>query len=344
MKKLIILAALFLGVGMTSCSNEDTDFDDFDYSTVYFAYQTPIRTLVLGEDIYDTTLDNAHKCKIMATTGGVYSNGKNIHIGITVDNSLCNNLMYDEEKPVLAMPSNYYTLAANEIIIPKGDLMGGVEVQLTDAFFADAKSVETTYVIPVRMTQVQGVDSILSGKPNVPEANPLEVSDWETAPKNYILYAIKYINPWTGHYLRRGVDNIKGNNGDTSLDFQLVYHAAYVEKDEVCETFTESMTTISLPLSTKDKGGNKLDYTLLATFSADGSCVINAPEDATYLVSGTGSYVVDGDAWGNAPKDALYLDYSIDFGDATHACQDTLVIRDRGITMETFTPSVGLPD
>lgn len=342
MKKLSILAALLLGVGMTSCSNEDTDFPDFDYSTVYFAYQTPIRTLVLGEDIYDTTLDNAHKCKIMATTGGVYSNNKNIQIDLAVDNTLCDNLLYADESPVIAMPSSYYTLDANQIIIPKGELMGGVEVQLTDAFFADAKSTETTYVIPLRMTQVQGVDSILNGKPNVEAANPLEITDWETTPKDYVLYAVKYINPWTGHYLRRGVDNATGNNGDTSLDNQLIYHATYVEKDQVCQTVTKSISTISLPLSTKDKAGNKLDFTLEMTFAADGSCVVTAPEDATYAVTGSGSYVVDGDAWGNAPKDALFLDYNVDFGDATHACQDTLVIRDRGITMETFTPSVKL--
>jgi len=344
MKKLSILATLLLGIGMTSCSNEATDFPDFDYSTVYFAYQTPIRTLVLGEDIYDTTLDNAHKCKIMATTGGVYSNNKNIKIDLAVDNTLCDNLLYEDENPVIAMPSSYYTLDANQIIIPKGELMGGVEVQLTDAFFADPKSTETTYVIPLRMTQVQGVDSILSGKPNVEDANPLEITDWETTPKDYILYAVKYINPWTGHYLRRGVDNTTGNNGNTSLDNQIVYHATYVEQDEVCQTTTKSMSTISLPLSTKDQAGNKLDFTLEMTFAADGSCVVTAPEDASYIVTGSGNYVVDGDAWGNAPKDALFLDYNVDFGDATHACQDTLVIRDRGVTMETFTPSVKLLD
>ena len=39
----------------------------------------PVRTLVMGEDEYDTALDNAHKCKINATMGGVYANKKGYH-------------------------------------------------------------------------------------------------------------------------------------------------------------------------------------------------------------------------------------------------------------------------
>lgn len=34
-------------------------------------------------------------------------------------------------------------------------ISGRLEVQLTDAFFADKKSIERYYVIPLRMTDVQ---------------------------------------------------------------------------------------------------------------------------------------------------------------------------------------------
>ena len=43
-----ILAALTLA--LTACENGDQEFPDYDYRTVYFAYQYPVRTLVLGED------------------------------------------------------------------------------------------------------------------------------------------------------------------------------------------------------------------------------------------------------------------------------------------------------
>ena len=78
-----------------ACENKDWEFPDFDYTTVYFAYQSPVRTLVLGKDnVFDNSLDNEHKCLIMATMGGVYENKKDITIDVVVDNSLCENLKF----------------------------------------------------------------------------------------------------------------------------------------------------------------------------------------------------------------------------------------------------------
>ena len=63
-KILSLLAVGAAAMAMVSCENQDTDFPDFDYQTGYFAYQTPIRTLVLGNDERaDNSIDNAHKCR-----------------------------------------------------------------------------------------------------------------------------------------------------------------------------------------------------------------------------------------------------------------------------------------
>src|SRR5690606_41534057 len=149
-----------------SCDDSDWDVSDFDYQSVYFAYQYPVRTVTLGEDIFDTCLDNEWKCMIMATTGGVYETERNVTIYIEVDNSMCDGLVFANSggNQIVAMPDNYYSLSSNQIVIPTGKLTGGVEVQLTDAFFADPLALRNTYVIPVRMTAVQNADSILSGK------------------------------------------------------------------------------------------------------------------------------------------------------------------------------------
>ena len=56
----------------TSCENKEVEFDDFDYQTVYFAKQTPIRTIVLGDNVYPTELDNQHQFEVYATVGGVW--------------------------------------------------------------------------------------------------------------------------------------------------------------------------------------------------------------------------------------------------------------------------------
>jgi len=54
MKKLtIITVTAALLMGLLSCHNEEWEFADYDYKGVYFPYQFPVRTLVLGDYVYD---------------------------------------------------------------------------------------------------------------------------------------------------------------------------------------------------------------------------------------------------------------------------------------------------
>ena len=115
-------------------------------------------------ETFDTSLDNDHKCIIYGTIGGSYK-GKDVVIDVDVDNSLVENLYFADGSPVQAMPENYYTLAGDKLNYG-GTHLGGVEVQLTDAFFADPDAIKNTYVIPVVMTDiVKGADQIKSGTP-----------------------------------------------------------------------------------------------------------------------------------------------------------------------------------
>ena len=50
-KFLSILCAGFSLLTLNSCHNQDVEFPDYKYSAVYFAYQTPVRTIVLGDDV-----------------------------------------------------------------------------------------------------------------------------------------------------------------------------------------------------------------------------------------------------------------------------------------------------
>lgn len=331
-KVLFILLTLTCGM-FSSCENGDWEFPDYEYQTVYFAYQSPIRTITLGEDFYDTTLDNLHQCQIMATMGGVYSNKKNVEIGIAVDNSICDNLNFDNGNPVKAMPSSYYTLSGDKITIKKGEILGGVTVQLTDAFFADPEAVNTNYVIPVKMTSVNGADSILSGIPLTSDARYGVAEDWEVLPKNYILYAVKYINQYDAVYLRRGVDNYSGG-----IDGTTVRHGAFVEKDEVVDGITtRSLNTIAWAHPAKDAEGTNMNAVLLLTFDASGNCTITSDTEGI-TATGSGQYVVDGDkkSWGNEDRDALYLDYTLEYAGIKCQTKDTLVVRDRGVRSEWF--------
>lgn len=337
MKKLIFIL-LIISLFFSACKNDDWEFPDYDYTTVYFAYQSPIRTITLGEDIFDTSLDNEHKCEIIATMGGVYKNHKNVVIDYRVDNSLCNNLTFKSNgEKVLPMPEAYYSLLSDKITIPKGEILGRLAVQLNDAFFEDPLSLKNTYVIPIVLTDVQNADSLLVGDAAVSDPNRFLVTDWNTTPKDYVLYAIKYINPWHANYLRRGKDIVTSKNGDSSSDKTIIRHKEYVEKDEVCNMTTMAYDKVALPLTFLDKNGYKLEHTLILKFNDNGQCVISSED---YATSGTGSFVKKGDknSWGNIDRDVIYLDYTIDFGDITYATKDTLVVRDRGISLETFEP------
>ncbi len=343
MKNFIFILLIILAV-FSACENQDWEFPDYDYTTVYFPYQSPVRTLVLGEDyVFDNSLDNEHKCLIMATMGGVYENKKDITIDVVVDNSLCENLRIGSPSGdiLTAMPDNYYSLSENmQIVIPSGELMGGIEVQLTDAFFEDNLSIRNTYVIPLVITSVTNADSVLRGQTELDSADRRIAGEWSIVPKDYVLYAIKYINPWHASYLRRGIDIVKGNNGNTALDNTIVYHAKYIEQDQVCSAKTTSMSRISISLKTKNKDNTDLPFELLLEFNDEGKCTISNPASASYTTTGQGEYVEKGDMWGGEKRDVLHLNYTIDFGTTTHTLTDTLVMRDRGIKFETFVPFV----
>ncbi|SKA36937.1 protein of unknown function [Chitinophaga eiseniae] len=302
---------------LLAACNKNVTFPDYPYQTVYFAYQYPVRTITFGEDIFSTELDNQRKCKIMAATGGVYYSKNDVSIGIAVDNSLLGNgLLFGAGKDeILPMPAKYYSLADNKIIIPRGSLAGGVEVQLADTFFNDPKAIKNTYVIPLRITGKSGADSVLSGK-------------------DFILYAVKYVNTWHGNYLRRGKDVVSGSVHQT-----IIRHREYVEKDEVNMLSTRSMKELEFPVVYKDKDGNNINCTLLLTFHDGGKCTVSS---ATVNISaaGDGQFVKRGEknSWGNKDRDALYLTYRVTLPGMQVSSSDTLVLRDRSVTMETFTP------
>lgn len=344
MKKFFLISVT-LTLILTAC-NKDWSFPDYKYSSVYFAYQGPIRTIVLGEDVFDNTLDNQRKFVIMATLGGVYENKKDVLLTYDVVNSLADKLKFGSPAAgldsVRLMPTNYYTLPGTKnIVIPKGKMMGGVEVQLTDAFFQDPLSIRNTYVIPLKILSVQNADSILSGRSFLASPDPRKASDWEAAPKNYVLYAIKYVNPYHGYYLRRGADIVTGNGGNTSLDTNVIYRAQYVERDEVCNMVTTALDEVSLSLNAKNKGNVNVPFTALLKFDNQGNITVRNPTSATtYTVTGTGKFVKKGDMWGNEQRDVVHLKYQVTFGTTTHNLSDTIVMRDRGIKMETFTPVI----
>lgn len=326
------MASLLVGGISTSCESGTNEFENFDYSTVYFANQFAERTLELGEDEFvDNTLDNERKISIKAAWGGGYTNPQNVTIDFEVDESLCDHVYFKgTDTQVTPMPSNYYTLASNQINIPSGQITGGVEVQLTQDFFDDPKSTSNNYAIPLRMIHVEGADSILQGKTEM--ENPLltDVNNWTIQPKQYVLYVVKYVNEWHGEYLRRGVDQITANGLTTTA----IRHAQYIEDDEVVYVTTNSLTQSNLALTAKDDAGNNINYNVTLNFSEDGNCTLSSATEGV-TVTGSGKFVKDGEknSLGGKDRNALYLDYTVDLTSVSrqYAVTDTLVLRTRGV-------------
>jgi hypothetical protein len=339
--KLIFWLAVALGATLTGCvKNQDITHPDFDYQTAYFATQFPIRTIELGEDLFiDNSLDNQHKFLINATTGGVRENNKDIVLGFSVDPSICDGLYFPANKggrKIMPLPSNYYQLASNQITIPKGKFLGGVEVQLTDAFFEDPLSLDNNYALTLVLNDAKGADSILRGTPAVASPNRSIDAHWVVKPRDYAVYSLKYVNPWHGNYLRRGTDVITGSVNQT-----LVRHKPHVENDEVNKLSTVSLSKLNFPVVFKNASGTNVNCTLQLTFDASGNCTITSATTGV-TATGSGKFIKKGEknSWGNKDRDALYLNYSVDLTSQNMqiSTNDTLVMRDRAVIMETFTP------
>ena len=346
-----------------SCYNADREFPDYEGgTTAYFAYQFPVRSLILGNDIYDNSLDNAHKCRIWSTMGGAYG-GRDAYVDIVVDETLCDNLFFMDVNgnaagPVLPMPSSYYTLLSNRIAY-NGDSRGYVEVQFTDAFFNDPKAIENTYVIPLLMTNATGIDHILNGTPReglTPSRTNTE--DWDVLAKDYVLYCVKYINPWDAKYIRRGVDNVTEGGTTTTVvrkDFSLVNTDVerYTENpvnanDEVCDINTKNMTQAIFPVSFKTSGAS-ISCNLILTFNGN-QCTIST-DDENVTATGAGEFITKGTElaqykdyqWGSmngqpVQRDILRLAYDVNFGDKKIqvSTKDTLVVQTRESNQKVF--------
>lgn len=332
MKNRMIWAICLIGcLFVTSaCENSDVEFPDFEYQTVYFAKQTPIRTITLGDDEYPRDLDNAHQCQIYAVLGGMNTNKRERKIEITVDNSLCDGLAFSDGSPVKAMPSEYYSLSSHTITIPKGEIMAPVTVQLTDAFFADPATTEVTYVIPVRM--VSATDSILSGR-------------------DYTLYAVNYKNKYHGCWLSRGVDEVNVTDSAT-LTFNRM--PQYWEKADLVylttDALQESRYQVSAKLYSYDaKGKLSVDNKacdLILSFD-DNDHVTITTDTPGCTATGSGQWTRQGEkkAWGDQDRDQLKLEYEVTYSYESDGkpvtksvkTTETLVMRDRQSKLENFT-------
>lgn len=190
---------LMLLVAMSSCY--DDYIKDFDYSSIYFPYQTDVRTFVVGEGM---------KIEIGAALGGVNENRKDRVVNYTLDNTLItsdiltmmkNGIGYvkssvssvSELKP---LPLDYYSLSDNtKMVIKAGAHSGTVTMKIDSAkFLSDPATLNAGYVLPFYITSADA-DTILE-------------------PKRYAVIGVKYENMLFGNYWHGGVTTVKDPSGN----------------------------------------------------------------------------------------------------------------------------------
>ena len=343
MKNLFIYIILIVGV--TACDNQEQVFPDYDQQNVYFPLQLPIRTLSMGEDRVDNSLDKEYKFDIGVSIGGMYENRQDWTVDFVVDPSLTDSAysVPNFTKPLIPLPTSYYTLnPSNAATIPYGNFNGLIRVELKEQFFNDPLSTTGQYVIPLLITGTSA-DSVLSGWPAIIGSEPdrrIE-SQWKSglAPKDWVLYGIKFVNAYHGTYLHRGRDiiSVEGEAIDT-----VVFRANHVVQDLTCKVRTTdlfnsatSFVGIKYHVVKPDK------YSMMLEFEnpqgQSGDIIITPNPDAKWEVTGTGHYYdlsESTEIWSEQVWQSMYLEYSYIDRKKEHHVYDTLVFRDRGIKWE----------
>lgn len=345
MKKLLLI--LIIVSSLISCSNQENDFPDFDYTTGYFPYQFPVRTLVLGNYIYDNSNDNDYRFVVSTAMGGVYDNRVDRLFNFTVDETLCVDAYFEDGSIVRALPSDYYQLSnPSKIVIPAGKMSGGVVIQLSEAFFNDPLAIKKTYVLPLRITSVANIDSLLQGFSTSLNPDRRLASQWAVAPKDFTMFAVKFVNPYHGSYLMRGKASVT-ENGVSLGDSTYQSKSGHIEHDEVVFLNTEGRSQVKLGTSSFKSKEISGSFELILNFTSDEydtqggvDCTIEAVENSPYTVTGTGKYVIDAGEYGGKKRDVIEITYTINVDNKVYTATDRLVFREKGVNMETFSVEI----
>ncbi len=347
--KLVIIIALVFS--LMACENQEITKDDFGSTSVYFPFQTPVRTLILGKyDLGFNDNDNNGRFEIGVVMSGVFENKIDRRVFFELAPQIIDStqLVGVDSINVQVLPASYYTIEQQSpVTIPAGSINGRISIQLADAFFDDPLSFadfgEVNYVIPLRITDYENLDSLLTGVPSVDNPIRIRSTDWQVLPKDYTLFGIKYINKYHGKYLRRGVDVMTNNLGEVTNS---TYSQEFVVDDEVVDLITSARFNVKyINRVRRGELSSPGDVNIELAFSADDTCTIIGYGDDPYNVSGSGRLVENGDEWGGQKRDVIYLDYQ--YTDAanneTHAVKDTLVMRNRDVKFEEFTIGIKAP-
>ncbi|SDE49499.1 protein of unknown function [Dyadobacter soli] len=304
MKKKIAVA---LGLTMALSACYDDYIKDFDYTSVYFMYQTNARTFVVGEGM---------RIEVGAALAGVRENRQDRVVGFQLDASLVNaNALaamkagagyvkeavsgVDTLKP---MPADYFTISDNsKMVIKAGAHMGSVVITADSArFLKDAATIRAGYAIPFYITSADA-DSIVRAKRSA-------------------VVALKYENMLFGNYWHGGVTTVKDATGKV-VNTVRYYTTIPSPEAKIFKLKTVAPDALVTNMVSDKEGSFKitLDGNAIKISKADGSSIEVKPDGASTF---------------NRAKllqeRKLFLSYKYENEDGTTSfAQDTLTFRNR---------------
>ncbi|GGM85047.1 hypothetical protein GCM10010967_16270 [Dyadobacter beijingensis] len=304
MKKLIAMA-LGLSLALSACY--DDYIKDFDYTSVYFMYQTNARTFVVGEGM---------KIEVGAALAGVRENKQDRVVNFVLDNALVNagalqamksGATYIREAiagvdTLKPMPADYFTISDNsKMVIKSGGHMGSVVIRPDSAkFLKDAATIRAGYAIPFYIASADA-DSVIGTKRSA-------------------VVALKYENMLFGNYWHGGVTTVKDASGKVVRTVKY-YTTIPSPEAKIFKLKTVAPDALVTNKISDQEGSFKitLDGNTVKISKADGSKVEVKPEGASTF---------------NRPRllqdRKLYLSYKYENEDGTTSyAQDTLTFRNR---------------
>ncbi|MDX2431843.1 MAG: DUF1735 domain-containing protein [Bacteroides sp.] len=346
MKKILFI--MLAGVFFFGCTNKDIEFDDYQYQSIFFPYQMPIRTLVLGDEaVGDNSIDREHAFSIGVTMGGVYENDKNREITVAYAPELTENMIDAATGDTLKLlPESYYDAAFKDasshlITIPAGQMSGKTRIDLRDAFFQDPLTAEFHYVIPLRIIEA-GQDTILSGLPGPGQdmPDPRNPDHWNLLPKDYTLFGIRYTNEVHGYYLYRG------QRRNTSTDEITSYSERFLTDNPLTLLATRALDENIMGRA----AGFATDETfrMLLDFNHNNQTLtVSQVDTASAEVNGTGIYFTkddaDSESYNGNKHRSIYLEYTYMDGTDSYAVNDSLVFVDTDVRFEEYTVTIYEP-
>ena len=291
--KKICLTLFVAALAFSSCEPYEDYITDFDNTTVYFATQKPLRSIVSYDEM---------TFKVGITMGGKRENTVDEFADFEIDESLLTTV--SGASGFTLLPASYYELSdASKMTISKGNFIGDVTVTLNrDLFTADPLATQNKYALPLKITS-SSLDSI--GGFN-PDGTVL------SSPKDYTILVVKYISEYSGTYYH------KGTQKEVDATGAVINETVYNEADLIDNT-TWTLTTVDRN-SVKTSGVGAVN---------NQNFVINIDETTNAVTLDTASSGVSnlvGSGTVNEDR-SISLEYSYTSGGKNYEVEDTLVLR-----------------